>query len=415
MKNRYPRELAVRVLTRVLSDREQLDTVLDELASNQEVPRAWLQEICAGSLRWRGRLDEAIDSASLKKKPSGWLRKALMLGVYQLLAQDRVNPGAVVSETVDAIKKKEGAGPAGFANALLRKCADHASQWKELAFPAAKNAAEQSRWASVPEWMWKLFVADHGLEWAKAFAMASLQRPELWIRAKDGLAEAWGEKGDAPGSLKVTNPPIEGPITEWPGFKEGMFFVQDISSQTLIAEVTKEAQARLGKSDFRALDTCAAPGGKTAGLAWNGAVVSATDRDLRRLGLLRQTVERVARSVRIVEGNNLKELSEFDLVWVDAPCSGSGVIRRHPDIRWIRREDELKALTKVQEELLKSGLAKVRSGGLLVYSVCSVFKQEGLGTIERAGLKDSVVKEWFFAPQTSPYGDGFYGALIQKT
>src|SRR4051812_5959154 len=104
----YPRDLAARILARVLSDGDNLETAVSSLASDvSPESRTWLQEICSGTLRWKGRLDFALDSVALKKKPSGWLRRMLLVAGYQLIAQDRVHPGAVVNEAVSEIRRKE--------------------------------------------------------------------------------------------------------------------------------------------------------------------------------------------------------------------------------------------------------------------------------------------------------------------
>src|SRR5690606_19168184 len=139
------------------------------------------------TLRWRGRLDLAIDAIALKKKPTGWLRRAILTGAYQLVAQDRTSPAGVVSETVAAIKKKEGEAPAKFANALLRRISEDARRWRELPFPekAAPDSPEAAAWASLPHWLWSRLVRAQGVEWAKAYAQASLERPVIWLRGQE--------------------------------------------------------------------------------------------------------------------------------------------------------------------------------------------------------------------------------------
>jgi 16S rRNA (cytosine967-C5)-methyltransferase len=403
----------------VLADREPLDEALSRIVAEQNLDpgsRAWLQDVCAGTLRWRGRLDQILDAASFKKKPTGWLRKVLNVALYQIVAQDRVNPGAVVSETVVEIKRKEGEAPSRFANAVLRKLSEHAAEVRTQSFPEGAPASEQALWASLPDWIWNRLVAQYGLEWSRAYAQACLERPTVWIRTKDPDFQAsWAsEAGPVPGSFRMTE---GGSIVERPGFKEGTFFVQDISSQTLIAEISVEVRKGLGEGTLRALDLCAAPGGKTAGLAWNGFEVIATDRPEKRgarFALLEQTVQRVAPSARVIQRSEVAALEPLDLVWVDSPCTGSGILRRHPDVRWLRQERELATLQEVQLKLLKEAWDKVRPGGYLAYSVCSVLREEGPEALARAQLGGALVREWLLAPQTAPFGDGFYAALIRK-
>ena len=415
--NPYPRDVAVRVLTRVLSDFQPLDESLALISGEvSSEARGWLQEVCSGTLRWKGRLDQALDATALKKKPSGWLRKVLMIAAYQLIVQERTHPGGVVSETVAEVRKKEGEAPAKFANAILRKISEHSKEWRDLALKPRPSKKEGALWASLPDWLWSRLVDQYGLENAKRYAQASLERPSLWIRSKskegrvagDGSAEY--QAGPILGSFKIQK---SGPILQMAGFNEGEFFVQDISSQTLVQAVSEEIQKSSG-IEISALDLCAAPGGKSAGMAWNGLSVTATDRDEARALLLAQTVQRVAPQVKIIPRSEVAGLAPQKLVWVDAPCTGSGILRRHPDVRWLRREKDLVQLTALQLELVREGWDKVSPGGYLAYSVCSVLREEGLAVLQDAGLEAQIVKQWALLPYEEPFGDGFWAALIQR-
>ncbi len=421
----YPRELAVRVLTRVLSEHEALDDALTRLSG--EIPsgaRGWLQEVCAGTLRWKGRLDLAIDSAALKKKPSGWLRKILLVGAYQLVAQERTDPAPVVDETVTVVKRREGPAPAKFANAVLRRVSEHAREWRELAPPSSGSLSgslsvslkEEAAWASLPEWLWSRIVAAHGREWAQAFARASLERPVLWARARrPDWKPSWAEPGSLACSLRATS---GGAIPDKEGFAEGEFIVQDISSQTLVADIAAHVTRERG-AGFSALDLCAAPGGKSVGLAWSGAAVTSSDRDEARLRLLRGTLARAAPQVGVATREELAS-RQFDLVWVDAPCSGTGIVRRHPDVRWLRSDTELERLRGVQTDLVREGFGRVKPGGFFAYSVCSVLAEEGAELVRKAletALGGPLVfaREWSLQPQDSPFGDGFWAVLLKKS
>ncbi len=419
-----PRDVALRILSRVLNDHEPLDEAFAaEIAAKGEIAgpsRAWLQDVTSGVLRWKGRLDLIIDSIAIKKKPTGWLRRVLLIAVYQLVAQERTSPASVVFETVDLIRRKEGDAPSRFANALLRKVTSHVERWRAMPLKESASSEDAARWASLPEWIWRKLEKQRGREWAEAYARASLERPSIWVRLKEFpgpplSAPEWAsEAGPVPGSYRVTE---GGAVTGKPGFAEGFFFVQDISSQLLIDEVTSEVRARLGEGPLTVLDVCAAPGGKSAGLAWSGFEVTSSDRDSGRMALLRQTAERLALSgtrIRIIEPAQVGSVIEQDLVWVDAPCTGTGILRRHPDVRWLRREVELKALIENQQQILKKAWEQVRSGGFLAYSVCSVLGEEGPGAIERAGLGPFEVRRWALEPQTVPNGDGFWCVLLKK-
>ncbi len=417
------RAQAIDILTAVLSGGRALDQVLDTSRTTQP---AWLQEITSGVLRWRSRLDFIIDSHCEKKKPSGWFRKALWLATYQLVVQDRVSPAAVVDETVEIIKHEQGKGPASFANAVLRKILNRAGEWRSYEPAPSQSAADSAAIAGVPEWMWKRLVRAHGFDFAKLFCLASLERPKLWIRTRPTFkphrgASLWAKalEFDRPeGSLPDCYEVVErGNITQFPGFAEGQFFVQDVSSQTLIAEVAREVLPSLrnqgAAAPSRALDLCAAPGGKTAGLEWSGFHVTATDENILRLQFLFENKERLKLECEVVP---LEEVAgQYHLVWVDAPCTGSGIIRRHPDVRWHRTEKDLETLVKKQREVLAAGAARVADRGFLMYSVCSVFAEEGPEVIKDLAPRDfEIRKTWLLGPHISPHGDGFFGALLQK-
>lgn len=406
----HPRDLAVRILTRVLSDNLTLDMAIDEVAPAES--RAWLQDVCSGVLRWKGRLDLAIDTVSLKKKPSGWLRKMLLVTAYQLIAQDRAPAAQIVSETVAAIRKREGAPPASFANAVLRKVSEHARSWAELSVDPAAPVEIGAAQASLPVWIWKRIVAQHGREWAQAYAQASLQRPVTWARARSPeWVPSWGEAGPIPCAWRFKD---GGAVLNKEGFTEGRFFIQDISSQWLIREVSARVKAALPGPKLTALDPCAAPGGKSAGLELSGFSVTSSDASASRVLLLEDTRERLGLSFEIVQPDEVKALEPCDLVWVDAPCTGSGILRRHPDVRWLRREQELAGLTGTQTQLCREGWARVKPGGFFVYSVCSVLTDEGIGVLKAAGLAEYVQERWLLAPHLEPYGDGFWAALMRK-
>lgn len=436
----YPRGLAVRILTRVLSDSEPLDTVIQrECEGLPTETRSWLQDVCFGTLRWKGRLDFALDSIASKKKPTGWLRKMLLVAAYQLIVQERTRSSNVVFETVEEIKNKEGNPPAQFANACLRKLSSEPEKWNTKvpsaqSTPSAKRVnasveAATAAWASLPPWLWNLLVRDHGAEWTIAYAQACLERPVTWVRGKTrgktpGENANWQPEWAKPGPIENSWVSDGGSITSKSGYNEGLFFVQDISNQILISDISNEVFKKFGADNVRggkppsALDLCAAPGGKAVGLAWNGFQVSATDRpagkDDHRLVLLKENISRLHPEIAILPRDQIKSLPKQDLVWVDAPCSGTGIIRRHPDTKWLRKENELSELNRLQTELIKEAWGYVRAGGFLAYSVCSVLKDEGEGAIVRAGLKEFISKSWFLEPQREPFGDGFWGALLRK-
>jgi len=418
------RKIAVQILARVLSNGEALDEVLERAARERVLStseRAWLLEICAGTLRWKGRLDLILDQLCVKKKPTGDLRRSLLIGAYQLLGQSRTSPGAVVSETVEFIKSREGRAPAQFANAILRKVAQQVSIWEQWQIEPGTPAGEQAAWASLPSWFWKRLVDQRGFEWARDYAFSAMERPELWLHSRTRIpllalneneSATWLD--EVPGACRVS---VKRPLDSLPGFAEGEFFVQDISSQKLISESVAALGNRYDGRTIQALDYCAAPGGKAIGLAWKGMDVVATDISERRLPLLRENVLRLGQGkVQVVPIRDVTSDKKFDWVWVDAPCSGSGIIRRHPDVRWLRKESDLEKLCAQQTQILEKIWDSVRPGGFLLYSVCSVFQEEGFESRmprDWAG-KFKIHRQWLLAPHLPPGGDGFQATLLEK-
>lgn len=412
-----PRSKALWVLTRVLSDHQALDEAL-ALALPEVSPerRPWLQDVCSGTLRWKGRLDLAIDAAALKKKPTGWLRKALLIGAYQLIGQERREAALVVSESVDWIRAKEGGAPAGFANAVLRRIAEQADHWRDAQAPKELATDAGAAWASFSPWLWQRLLADHGKEWGVAFSQAALKRPVLWLRLAPGASPP-GEDVEGPVE-HAWEAPTGGPLQAWEGFEQGRWIVQDISSQLLVQEVVRQLRKR-GLATGRALDLCSAPGGKAIGLAWEGFDVDATDLSEARLKKVVENAKRTMTEGRVHAIPKSEISGVYDLVWVDAPCSGSGIVRRHPDVRW--NFADARALTSLlasQAQVFEEGWERVRPGGFFVYSVCSVIKAEGPELLQAMGEKLAGVQaplaQWSLAPHEPPYGDGFWACLLQK-
>ncbi|MBI4925453.1 MAG: hypothetical protein HY843_05965 [Bdellovibrio sp.] len=404
----YPRTIAIQILSLVLNDKIFLDEAINKIILQKNLKdgdfnRAWLNEICSGTLRWWGRLEFILNSVAMKKKPTGWLKKILLIAVYQLIAQEKTNPKSVIFETVEEIKKEEGLAPSKFANAVLRKILNHAKQWKDLEF---KNKFFYEL-ASLPQWLCHRLVSQYGNECIWKFAIASLERPSLWLRSLDTIEEA--KIGSISGSYMLKTIPIK----KLKAFQEGRCYVQDISNQILVQEISDFVKTQ--EDQQRVLDLCASPGGKTVGLAWNGFQVIATDKDNTRLELLKDTLHRMKLTqVQVINKSQINIMPDFDLVWVDPPCMSTGILRRHPEIRWIKKEEDVKVMTKLQQELILEGWRKVKPGGFLAYTVCSILKEEGSELIEKANLKNHVIKQWLLMPHEFPYGDAFFGALLKK-
>ncbi len=390
------RSLASRVLGRVYGSKDTLEEAVTRVLSAvsektlPEFDRSWIYEIASGVLRYRGRVDFIIDTYALKKKPAGEVRRFLEIAVYQLLAQD-VAPGLVVSETVQAVRQQDGEAPAKFANAILRKVADQRESWRSWKVTADTPFDEQVAWCSLPEWLFKKLRKDHGSDWVFAFSEAVLSRPEVWYRTRtETMLLAEGFRGNEP-----------------PGF------VQDISNQKLVDEIVDYLRG-LKKRPLRILDLCAAPGGKSLGLAFAGFPVLATDIDSERLDRVRENVSRLGlqESIEIAEYSTVwNSNGQYDLIWIDAPCSSTGVIRRHPEIKWNRTFHDVEKLVEAQGLLLDWAKHHLSPGGMILYSTCSMLKIEN----ESMAPDLKTIKKWSWFPQNEPRGDGISAALLGST
>ncbi len=387
------RKLATEILAHVYNTKDTLEeavtTVLTRKSAKTfpEFERSWLFDVCSGVLRYRGRIDFLIDTYSLKKKPTGVLRRYLQTAVFQILAQD-VEPALVVSETVQAISDFEGKAPSSFANAILRKVADAREDWRNWKITEASPFLEQLAWCSLPEWLFKRLRKERGSEWTFRFSEAVLTRPETWYRTNnESLLLKEGYQGNEP-----------------PGF------VQDISNQRLVDEVLKILKT-FKTTAPKILDLCSAPGGKSLALATASFSVTATDvSDVRLL----KVIENRAR-LKLEEKIQIKPYSEimngnetYDLIWVDAPCSSTGIIRRHPEIKWNRTAEDVSRIRLEQAKLQEWASQHLTKEGVLIYSTCSVLKEEQ-EMLPALTLKP--VLNFELVPQAEPFGDGISASI----
>jgi 16S rRNA (cytosine967-C5)-methyltransferase len=397
------RIIAVKTLAQVLAPKGGL--TLDEaftsvIHRNSKITppvfdRNWLFELLSGVLRYKGRLDFIIDTYAHQKKPTGSIRRYLYTGAYQLLVQDAA-PALVVSETVEAVRKSEGETPSKFVNAILRKIAEAEDSWKSWTINSVSAVEEQIAWCSLPAWLFYSLRKERGIEFVIQFAEACLKRPDTWYRAVNAVD----------------------PILLQEGYTgtEPIGMVQDISNQTLISEVTKDLNSLWSaeqKQSAKILDLCAAPGGKAIGLVLNGFNVTATDRDENRLIRVVENRSRLGLSeeqLRVLPFEKIYSSDEkWDLIWLDVPCLSTGIIRRHPEIRWNRTEADLEKILKQQKELLAWAGSHLLPGGQVIYSTCSLLKKEN--EIDQKNW--SVQAHWEFLPQLPPYGDGIVASLLR--
>ena len=363
---------------------------------SDERDTALTTDLVTGTLRWQNEIDFLI--AHYARRPIGRLDfdvlQILRLGAYQLLHLDRVPAAAAVNDAVAMTRRAKKSSAAGLVNAVLRAISRDRGH---LPLPQPEQPIDYLEIAlSHPRWLASRWYERFGFADAQKWESFNNTPAPLTIRANRlktdaaSLSKALAEHGVvltaclfAPDAFVVkSGNPLRTPVAG-----SGMFFVQDEASQL----VSLLAAPRPGEA---ILDTCASPGGKTiamAAAADDRASIVATDVRNARVQLLRETVRASgARSIRLVQADLERGLPfgpAFDLVFVDAPCSGLGIIRRDPDIRWRRHESDLPRLGAAQLAMLRQAAAAVKPGGRLVYSTCSSEPEENDQVVE-AFLRD---------------------------
>ncbi len=322
-----------------------------------------------------------------------WVRQLLRLGVYQLHYLDRIPPRAAVHETVNLAKRRGHKGIAGLVNGVLRAYLRDDRNWPWLTAP--RTAEEWALATSHPVWMVRRFQEVFGKETAWKILNANNEPPPVSLRVNPLKADrdrlllelARSSGGEARPSLLSPQGIVlrgAGSPASLPGFREGLFTVQDESSM-LVAEAVSPRPGQFG------MDVCAAPGGKTTHLAEkmeNRGRIVAFDIHPRKLRLIEENVRRLGISIVEVRQADARDLTgaverPADFVLLDAPCSGLGVIRRKPDIKWRKETSDIDGVAALQWQMLLSASRWVRPGGTLVYSTCTLEPRENEEQIRR--------------------------------
>lgn len=391
------RELAHRVLSSVFLERKTLLESLNEHVHDQN--RDWVYEVAQGALRWFGLYSHWMDTFSEKSHVKGWVKRALSLSMYQIFWFDSVSDIQVIDETVEWIKNKKGVKVAGFANRFLRWILNRKS-----------NQLSQAEWlATLPEWILTALKRNYDPSFCVQFAQWAVEKPRFhavqrphrsWINPKDFKAVASIE-----GAFEILNPDP----SQCEDIQKANGYVQDLNNQRLIKDVDQFLLQVYGKRDFRILDLCASPGGKSIGLNWRGySSVTATEKKEPRVERLKENLERYAPQVEVIEWNHRSDQGRFDGVWVDAPCSGVGTLNKLPEIRWIKDADSLDQVQKMQKILIDDAMSLIRPGGVLIYSVCSILHQECFDHLK------SWDEQWSYFPSLDLRGEGFLAGVIKR-
>ncbi len=379
------RRVAADILDGVLRRGRPLDEQLDGphahsgLAVLADRDRALVRRLVATVLRRLGTLRHLIEARLERGAPPDAPRveTALLLGAAQILFLD-VPDHAAVDLSVRLARSDRRAGRyAGLVNAVLRRLA---ATGRERLAPVDSIAID------TPAWLLSRWVRRYGETTARAIAAANAREPALDLTVKCDAAR-WAERLRGrvlpTGSVRVA---AHGPVSLLPGFAEGAWWVQDTAA-ALPARLLGEVAGR------SVADLCAAPGGKTAQLAHAGARVVAVDRSESRLARLRDNLARLHLQAQTVAADVAEwKAGPFDAVLLDAPCSSTGTIRRHPDIPWIKREADIAALVGVQARLLDRAVDLLAAGGVLVFCTCSLEPEEGEQAIEALLHRDSRVR-----------------------
>ena len=407
------RQAAFDLLNAVLHHRRPLDDALDGLPPVASRDRAAAHRLAAAVLRRLGTLDAVLEPY-LRKQPPEPVRHVLWIGAAGLLLLDTPEHAAVA--TAVELARSRGLAPfAGLVNAVLRRVATTGT--------AALSELDAPR-LDTPPWMWASWGRD-----ARAIAVAHMHPAPLDLTLQPGADPPPGAEMLPTGSVRM--PPGTAPES-LAGFVQGAMWVQD-------AAAALPARLLAVQPGERVADLCAAPGGKTGQLALSGAVVTAVDRDANRMRRMEDNLRRWRLGATLVQTDAATWRPDhvFDAVLLDAPCSATGTIRRHPDIARLKRPQDVRALTQAQDRLLAAAPRLLRSGGRMIYSVCSLQPEEGPERVaaalaggrwrlepftpaELAALPEARTDEGFLRTHPGMWAerggmDGFFAARLVRT
>ena len=366
------RSVAFDLVEAVLHRKRPLDVAIEDhrgLALLSDRDRAFARNLVATTLRRLGQIDALVDHCL--KKPLPWkarpVRTLLRLGVCQLMFLE--TPAHAALDTTVSLARALGHDfHASLINAVLRRLV---REGKDL-----RDAQDAAR-LNTPDWLWEAWSAAYGAARCREIAAAHLDDPPLDLFPRGDAALWAGRLGAtvlATGSLRCRP---AGPVTRLPGYDEGAWWVQDAAA-ALPARLLGDVAGR------HVVDLCAAPGGKTAQLAAAGARVTAVDRSQRRLERLSANLARLGLDAVVVRADAVewRPPEPVDAVLLDAPCTTTGTIRRHPDIARLKTPADVEKLAALQGHLLRAALDMVKPGGTVVYATCSLQPEEGPAVVE---------------------------------
>jgi len=429
------REASTRILRQVLAKSRPLDEALaifddPEFATLAPNDRAFARAIVSMALRRKGQIADALARFLTSPLPQkrGRLDQILLAAGAQLLFMDTPAHAAINVAVAQARTDGGARRFASLANAVLRRLAGSKAE-----VLSDQDAAR----LNTPDWLWRRWRAHYGEDAARAIAQQHLLEPPLDLTVKSdapGWAARLGGVALPTGSVRLAG---RGRIEALEGYADGAWWVQDAAA-ALPARLLGDV------AGLRIADLCAAPGGKTAQLAHAGAQVIAVDQSPKRLARLRMNLTRLRLDAETVaaDATDWRPPAPLDAVLLDAPCTATGTIRRHPDIAHLKSPADLDKLTALQARLIDNAAEMLRPGGRLVYCTCSLEPEEGIALIDRllsqrpdfalepvAAQTLGGLPEWIGAPgvlRTLPHQmpaadpalsgiDGFFAARLHKT
>jgi 16S rRNA (cytosine967-C5)-methyltransferase len=399
LRKKTPRAICLDILNRIEEADRHPDLLLTDSFKQYRyltpLDRAFLTELTYGILRWREKLDWIIRHFSNIpfERIELEVLNILRLGLYQILFLSKTPASAAVNESVELAKKIRRRGGGSFVNAILRS---FLRQKEEIPYPDIHEdpVFHISVVQSHPLWLVRRWVGKMGVEQTLKICIKNNQIAPLTLRTntlkidREDLIEKLKEKGLRPFStsfseegIVLRDPP---PTSELPFLKD-LYIIQDEASQ-LVTSILDP------KPGDRILDACAAPGGKTTHIAQrmkNEGEIYALDLIREKLDLIEEGCRRLGiKIVKTVKGDASHPLPipdglKLDRILADAPCSGFGTLRKNPDVKWRRGEEDIKRLSEIQSSILKNLSGYVKEGGILVYSTCTVFHEENEDVVEK--------------------------------
>lgn len=422
------RQIALKVLYKIDKEQAYSNIALDyELKNNKgklnEKDIGLISQIVYGTTTWKLTLDTIIEKYSkIKlKKISPWIINILRMGIYQIIFLDKIPKHSAVDESVNLAKKYGNKGSVGFVNAVLRKITKN--DYEEL-FLIEDEIDKISKTQSMPTWIIEELLKNNSIEQVNEICKNLNLKPELSIRInrlktdKNQLIQMLNNKSIECSSGKLEDFLIlknAKNIEEIEEFKNGFFTVQDESAGLTCLILNPQKGEKI-------LDACSAPGGKTtyiAELMENFGNIEAWDIYEHRINLIKENCKRLG--IEIVNtklhdaSKSLGKEEKYDKILLDVPCLGIGVIKRKPDIKWQRKKEDIDEISKIQYDILQNCSKYLKPRGILVYSTCSILKEENEDIIDRF-LKNNLDFELQRMEKISPdkEQDGFFICRLQR-